>query len=78
MTESNLPKPNLRSVAAQRQYLELEKRIERAKELRIVMEKLQLKKNLILSKKTELKPKLIKKGSAKKAAVYQWTFERKK
>lgn len=67
-----------RTPEAQSQYLELEKRLNRAKELKIVIDKLQLKKNLALSKRNELKPKLIKKGSKKTAAVYQWKIERKK
>jgi U3 small nucleolar RNA-associated protein 11 len=61
-----------------RLYAELGKRMEREKELAIVLRKLELKKDLALSKGSELKPKLVEKGDAKKAAVYKWTYERKK
>ncbi|TKR78130.1 hypothetical protein L596_018989 [Steinernema carpocapsae] len=61
-----------------KQYSELLKRIEREKELTTVLEKMELKKNLINSKGAELQPKLVKKGTATKAAVFQWKFERKK
>ncbi|KAI1731859.1 utp11 protein [Ditylenchus destructor] len=61
-----------------RQYNELLKRMQREKELRVVSNKIELKKNLTLSKKSQLKPKLVEKGAPAKAAVYRWTYERKK
>lgn len=60
------------------QYKELQLRIQREKELNIVAQKLQLKKDLADSKNNTLKPKLIEKGTATKPAVYKWTYERKK
>ncbi|KAF7632418.1 U3 small nucleolar RNA-associated protein 11 [Meloidogyne graminicola] len=59
-------------------YTELGKRIEREKELSVVLAKLELKRDLQLSKGSELKPKRIRKGNAQRAAVYKWTYERKK
>lgn len=62
---------------SKRQYMELKKRIKREKELRVVAQKLELKKNLALSKKS-IKPQLVKKGTQSRAAVYKWTYERKR
>ena len=53
-------------------------RLEREKELDVVLQKLQLKKDLQDSKGKTLKPTLEKKGSTTKPAVYKWTYERKK
>ncbi|KAL3095445.1 hypothetical protein niasHS_007544 [Heterodera schachtii] len=61
-----------------RLYAELCKRMERERELTVVLQKLELKRDLALSKKSELKPKLIKKGDARRAAIYKWQYERKK
>jgi U3 small nucleolar RNA-associated protein 11 len=52
--------------------------MERERELAVVLNKLELKRDLATSKKSELKPKLIQKGDSKRAAVYKWTYERKK
>uniref|UniRef100_A0AC35F6C7 U3 small nucleolar RNA-associated protein 11 n=1 Tax=Panagrolaimus sp. PS1159 TaxID=55785 RepID=A0AC35F6C7_9BILA len=60
------------------QYKELQLRIEREKELTIVLQKLELKQALENSKGSELKPKMEKKGTATRAAVYKWTYDRKK
>uniref|UniRef100_A0A914YCP3 Probable U3 small nucleolar RNA-associated protein 11 n=1 Tax=Panagrolaimus superbus TaxID=310955 RepID=A0A914YCP3_9BILA len=60
------------------QYKELQLRIEREKELAVVLQKLELKQALENSKGNELKPKMIKKGTANRAAVYKWTYDRKK
>lgn len=57
-------------------YKELEKRIERERELTIVQEKLEMRR-MLKDKKTR-KPKLIKPGSKDAAAVYKWKFERKR
>uniref|UniRef100_A0A1I7Z267 U3 small nucleolar RNA-associated protein 11 n=1 Tax=Steinernema glaseri TaxID=37863 RepID=A0A1I7Z267_9BILA len=61
-----------------KQYSELVKRIEREKELTIVVEKMEVKKNLQASTGAELQPKLVKKGTTTKAAVFEWQYERKK
>ncbi|CAI4231165.1 unnamed protein product [Auanema sp. JU1783] len=58
-------------------YNELYKRINRAKELEVVVAKLQLKKDLADSTR-EVAPKKVRKGGSKKAAVYKWTYERKR
>ncbi|VDK88113.1 unnamed protein product [Litomosoides sigmodontis] len=59
-------------------YSELLKRMQRAKELKIVVEKLEVKRNLAESKGKELRPKKIAKGAPMKAPVYKWIYERKK
>ncbi|CAB3401859.1 unnamed protein product [Caenorhabditis bovis] len=59
-------------------YNELLKRMNRAKELEVVVNKLELKKNLAESSKSELKPVRVKKAKPMKAAVYKWPYERKK
>ncbi|PAV80151.1 hypothetical protein WR25_19940 [Diploscapter pachys] len=61
-----------------KRYSELAKRIERAKELEVVTSKLELKKALVASSRSELKPKKVRKEKKTRAAVYQWTYERKK
>uniref|UniRef100_A0AC34QLF6 U3 small nucleolar RNA-associated protein 11 n=1 Tax=Panagrolaimus sp. JU765 TaxID=591449 RepID=A0AC34QLF6_9BILA len=58
------------------QYKELKMRLQREKELNVVVQKLQLKKDLADS--TGLKPTLEKKGSATTPAVYKWIYDRKK
>ncbi|VDN17351.1 unnamed protein product [Gongylonema pulchrum] len=59
-------------------YSELLKRMQRAKELKIVMEKLEVRRNIAASKGKELKPKKVEKGEPMKAGVYKWVYERKK
>uniref|UniRef100_A0A7E4VHU0 U3 small nucleolar RNA-associated protein 11 n=1 Tax=Panagrellus redivivus TaxID=6233 RepID=A0A7E4VHU0_PANRE len=59
-------------------YKMLKLRLERERELKIVLDKLQLKKDLADSRNSELKPTLEKKGTATKAAVYKWKYDRKK
>lgn len=54
------------------------KRTERARELQVVVDKLEVKKQLAACTKSELKPKRVKKAKEMRAAVYQWTYERKK
>uniref|UniRef100_A0A183CGV6 Probable U3 small nucleolar RNA-associated protein 11 n=1 Tax=Globodera pallida TaxID=36090 RepID=A0A183CGV6_GLOPA len=61
-----------------RLYAELGKRVERERELAVVLQKLELKKDLAQSRKSELRPKLIRKGDAGRAAIYKWKYERKK
>uniref|UniRef100_A0A914R8G9 Probable U3 small nucleolar RNA-associated protein 11 n=1 Tax=Parascaris equorum TaxID=6256 RepID=A0A914R8G9_PAREQ len=60
------------------QYSELLKRMRRADELRIVVEKLEVRKNVAARKKNHLRPKQITKGEPMKARVFQWTYERNK
>ncbi|GMS90833.1 hypothetical protein PENTCL1PPCAC_13008, partial [Pristionchus entomophagus] len=60
------------------QYKELRKRMHREKELAVVVDKLELKKHLAASAGAEIKPKMVKKGKPTKAAVYQWTYVRKR
>ncbi|KAM3722677.1 putative U3 small nucleolar RNA-associated protein [Dirofilaria immitis] len=62
----------------QKMYSELLKRMQRAKELKIVVEKLEVRKNLIESKGKQLRPKKVSKGEPMKAPVYKWVYERKK
>lgn len=57
-------------------YSELEKRIHREKDLSVVEQKLQVKKNL--KDKNVKKPKQIKPGTKDTPPVYKWEFERKK
>jgi U3 small nucleolar RNA-associated protein 11 len=54
--------------------------MKRESELAVVLQKLELKKDLVMSKKKKstLKPRLVQKGDAEKAAVYKWTYQRRK
>ncbi|VDN57350.1 unnamed protein product [Dracunculus medinensis] len=58
-------------------YKELIKRMQRAKELKIVIEKLETRKN-ISGNSGPLKPKKVSRGELMKAPVYKWVYERKK
>ncbi|XP_033321506.1 putative U3 small nucleolar RNA-associated protein 11 [Megalopta genalis] len=57
-------------------YKELEKRIDRERELTIVQQKLEMQRALKDKKIT--KPKLISKGTKDSAPIYKWKFERKR
>ncbi|XP_011158709.1 probable U3 small nucleolar RNA-associated protein 11 [Solenopsis invicta] len=57
-------------------YKELEKRVDRERELTIVQQKLEIRRAL-KDKKTR-KPKLVKPGSKDTAPIYKWKFERKR
>lgn len=57
-------------------YKELEKRIDRERELTIVQQKLEMRK--LLKDRQGKKPKLIKPGSKSAAPIYKWKFERKR
>ena len=58
---------------------ELQKRMRRERQLTVALEKLELKKNLALSKRSRrLQPKLVQSGENDQAAVYKWPYERKK
>ncbi|GFR12965.1 probable U3 small nucleolar RNA-associated protein 11 [Trichonephila clavata] len=58
------------------QYNELSKRMERAQELKVLSQKLEVKKNLMHKRDTE--PKLLKPASTTNAPVYVWYKERKR
>lgn len=60
----------------EQKYAELEKRLEREKQLRIIQEKMILKKNL--QNKKESQPERIKPGSKDAPPVYRWKNERKR
>ncbi|VDK80475.1 unnamed protein product [Onchocerca ochengi] len=62
----------------QKMYSELLKRMQRAKELKIVVEKLEVRKNIVESRGKQLRPKKVSKGEPMKAPVYKWIYERKK
>uniref|UniRef100_A0A914UZU5 U3 small nucleolar RNA-associated protein 11 n=1 Tax=Plectus sambesii TaxID=2011161 RepID=A0A914UZU5_9BILA len=57
-------------------YSELMKRMDRERELTIVTNKLQVKKNVAESKGE--KPKRVLKGSSSRAPVYKWQYERRR
>lgn len=57
-------------------YKELNKRVDRERELTIVQQKLEV--NRMLKDKKMTKPKLIKAGSKNAAPIYKWKFERKR
>jgi U3 small nucleolar RNA-associated protein 11 len=60
----------------EQKYKELLKRIEREKELKVIIEKMELKRKL--QEKRLQEPKRIKKGTKSSAPVYEFKFERKK
>jgi len=57
-------------------YKELEKRINRERELTVVQQKLEVRR--ALKDKKIKKPKLVKSGSKDAAPIYKWKFERKR
>ncbi|KAI4504448.1 hypothetical protein M0802_000919 [Mischocyttarus mexicanus] len=57
-------------------YKELNKRIEREQELRIVQQKLEIER--LLAKEKERKPKQVKPATKNSAPIYKWKFERKR
>lgn len=57
-------------------YKELQKRIERERELTIVQQKLEMR--IALKDKKIKKPKLVQTGSKNAAPIYKWKFERKR
>jgi len=57
-------------------YAELEKRLEREKQLRVALQKLQIKRNL-MNKKDEIK-KRVKRGTKDAPPIYLWKHERKR
>ncbi|TGZ49863.1 probable U3 small nucleolar RNA-associated protein 11 [Temnothorax longispinosus] len=57
-------------------YKELEKRVNRERELTVVQQKLEMRR--ALKDKETKKPKLVKPGSKDTAPIYKWKFERKR
>ncbi|XP_077269860.1 putative U3 small nucleolar RNA-associated protein 11 [Temnothorax americanus] len=57
-------------------YKELEKRVNRERELTVVQQKLEMRR--ALKDKEIKKPKLVKPGSKDNAPIYKWKFERKR
>ncbi|XP_015190967.1 PREDICTED: probable U3 small nucleolar RNA-associated protein 11 [Polistes dominula] len=57
-------------------YKELDKRIERERELTVVQQKLEIQR--ALAREKERKPKQVKPGSRYSAPIYKWKFERKR
>lgn len=64
------------SVENGKMYAELEKRIDREKELGIVQQKMEIKKKL--REKRVLKPKRLKPATKGGAPIYQFKYERKR
>ncbi|VDD90259.1 unnamed protein product [Enterobius vermicularis] len=78
---TKVSKANVMEVEQERhfRYNELLKRMERAMELKVAVEKLEVRKNIAESKGKQLKPKkVIAKGEPMKARVFEWVYERKK
>lgn len=57
-------------------YKELEKRIDRERELMVVQQKLEVRRTL--KDRKVRKPKLVKSGTKDAAPIYKWKFERKR
>ncbi|KDR21607.1 probable U3 small nucleolar RNA-associated protein 11 [Zootermopsis nevadensis] len=57
-------------------YIELEKRIDREKELRVIQQKLEIKRHLL--NKKESKPERIKPSTKNTPPIYRWKYERKR
>jgi U3 small nucleolar RNA-associated protein 11 len=82
-TLKNIPLPEvdeavLEKLAAEREkaYVELQKRIERERELTVIQQKLEIKRYLL--NKKESAPKRIKPGTKDAPPVYMWKYERKR
>ena len=59
------------------QYVELNQRMQRERELNVVRQKLELKKELAQSR-DRTRPQLISRGTKQKPAIFKWKYERKK
>lgn len=80
LTNSNLVDVNLKILAEatksrREKYMELAKRIRREKELAIIQQKLQTKKDLD-SRKRIIKPKQVKRETQNAPPIYKWKYER--
>ncbi|KAL9692999.1 hypothetical protein quinque_012284 [Culex quinquefasciatus] len=60
----------------EKSYRELQRRIEREKELTIIQQKMELKR--VLKEKRASKPKRVAKGTKDRAPVYKFKYERKR
>lgn len=60
----------------EKSYKELDKRIDREKELGVIQQKMTIKR--ALQGKSQFKPKMIQKGSKTSAPIYKFKYERKK
>ncbi|XP_043279930.1 probable U3 small nucleolar RNA-associated protein 11 [Venturia canescens] len=81
LKEMRLPEIDDRTLATLEQqkhmaYKELDKRIERERELTIVQQKLEIRR--ALKEKVATKPKKIRDGSNHNAPLYKWKFQRKR
>ncbi|KAJ4436569.1 hypothetical protein ANN_16602 [Periplaneta americana] len=78
MTLPDVDEAELEKLTSEREkaYMELQKRIEREKELSVIQQKLELKRHLL--NKKESAPKRIKAGTKDAPPVYQWKYERKR
>uniref|UniRef100_A0A0N5AZ46 U3 small nucleolar RNA-associated protein 11 n=1 Tax=Syphacia muris TaxID=451379 RepID=A0A0N5AZ46_9BILA len=76
----NVSKTDVEEATKERriQYKELLKRLDRAKELTIAVQKLEVRKNIADSKGKQLKPIKVAKGEPMKARVFKWVYERKR
>jgi U3 small nucleolar RNA-associated protein 11 len=68
----------IEKLAAERDkaYMELQKRIERERELTIIQQKLEIKRHLL--NKKESTPKRVKPSTKDAPPVYKWKYERKR
>jgi U3 small nucleolar RNA-associated protein 11 len=78
MTFPEVDEVVLEELAAERDraYMELQKRIERERELTIVQQKLEIKRHLL--NKKESTPKRIKPSAKDAPPIYKWKYERKR
>lgn len=60
----------------EKSYKELDKRIDREKELGVIQQKMTIKR--ALQGKNQFKPKMIQKGTKTSAPIYKFKYERKK
>jgi len=59
-----------------KKYMELQKRIERERELTVIQQKLEIKRHLL--NKKERTPKRVKPSTKDAAPIYKWEYERKR
>lgn len=59
-----------------KKYMELQKRIERERELTVIQQKLEIKRHLV--NKKERKPKRVKPSTKDAPPIYKWEYERKR
>lgn len=64
------------NVEKEKSYKELQKRVEREKELSVIQQKMELKR--ALQQKRVLKPKRLQAGTKNTAPIYKFQYERKR